>query len=149
VTLSCWTIPQNCNWRKWYCGRCGKEWSGRTARLADRSTCPGSKAAGKSASEPKEPTVRLADLQGIGRGVWSQDGNIDDFIREERESWDAYRYSGQTTLSLPFVEEETRGGKPSIQLRHFVPRVARLPQCVFIGTLLSFYRAMHPYRMRW
>ena len=39
-------------------------------------------------SEPKEPTVRFADLQGIGRGVWSQDGSIDDFIREERESWE-------------------------------------------------------------
>jgi len=34
-------------------------------------------------SEPKEQTVRLADLQGIGCGVWSNDGNIDDFIREE------------------------------------------------------------------
>ena len=39
-------------------------------------------------SEPKEQTVRFADLQGIGRGVWSQDGSIDDFIREERESWE-------------------------------------------------------------
>ena len=38
--------------------------------------------------EPKEPTVRLVDLQGIGRGVWSRDGSIDDFIREERESWE-------------------------------------------------------------
>ena len=39
-------------------------------------------------SEPKEQTVRFADLQGIGRGVWSQEGSIDDFIREERESWE-------------------------------------------------------------
>ena len=38
-------------------------------------------------NEPKE-TVRFADLQGIGRGVWSKDGSIDDFIREERESWE-------------------------------------------------------------
>ena len=35
-------------------------------------------------NEPKEPTIRLVDLQGIGRGVWSRDGSIDDFIREER-----------------------------------------------------------------
>ena len=39
-------------------------------------------------SESKDQTVRFADLQGIGRGVWSQDGSIDDFIREERESWE-------------------------------------------------------------
>ena len=39
-------------------------------------------------NEPKEPTVRLADLQGIGRGIWSRDGSIDDFIREERKSWE-------------------------------------------------------------
>ena len=43
---------------------------------------------GKIGNEPKEQTVRLADLQGIGRGVWSKDGSIDDFIREERESWE-------------------------------------------------------------
>ena len=37
---------------------------------------------------PQEKKASFADLQGIGRGVWSKDGNIDDFIREERESWE-------------------------------------------------------------
>ena len=42
---------------------------------------------GKISNEPNEKAVRFVDLQGIGCGVWNKDGSIDDFIREERESW--------------------------------------------------------------
>ena len=38
---------------------------------------------------PNEKKTRFADLKGIGKGLWDEDGGVDEFIRKERESWDS------------------------------------------------------------
>ena len=38
---------------------------------------------------PKKKNACFADLKGIGKGLWDEDGGVDEFIRKERESWDS------------------------------------------------------------
>ena len=34
--------------------------------------------------KPQEKTASFADLQGIGRGLWDEEGGVDEFIRKMR-----------------------------------------------------------------
>ena len=41
----------------------------------------------KMLSKSEEKKYRLVDLRGLGKGLWTKNG-IDNFISQERESWD-------------------------------------------------------------
>lgn len=43
---------------------------------------------GSGVEIPPQKRGRLSELKGIGKGTW-EDVDIDEFIREERDSWDS------------------------------------------------------------
>jgi len=38
--------------------------------------------------KPEDDAFHLTDLRGIGRGTWGSKEEIDEFLQQERESWD-------------------------------------------------------------
>jgi hypothetical protein len=44
---------------------------------------------GKPAKEGTEPLLDVREFRGIGHGTWTDVGGVDEFIKQERASWDS------------------------------------------------------------
>jgi len=44
---------------------------------------------GQPAKEGTEPLLDVREFRGIGHGTWTDVGGVDEFIKQERASWDA------------------------------------------------------------